>query len=196
MSEPSTSFGTKRRALPAVVTALALAVLLYVQQVLSALLGWLGLVGIFALHSEASPSEGLVPTDIPLTLDLLALFYYVVPMALGVFLALRLLVPISRELTLRVVLIRAGIASVAAAVMYLLAGSLLALLAGFYTSIGPMPYYGIWSRATLVQNLFASVTGAIQVWIHIVPLVMFAGVLLWLWLRDPKREAAGPIDEV
>jgi len=82
--------------------------------------------------------------------------------------------------------------------MYFVAGIVVALLAWVGVEIDVSAPLAWWTGATLVQNIFGSLMGAIQVFVWITPLVMFAGVLLWLWLRDHPREyeVAGIIDEV
>lgn len=202
MSAQLTKLAKKQGRLPALVTALGLALLLAVQRLLVSLFGWLEVSGVMAIQgpNENAAVTGLyeVNTVPPFDPDLLGLLYFVLPLGLGVFLALWLLAPISHELTVRFVLTRAGLAAASAAFVHLVFGVAVALLAWFGADINTFAPFAAWDGAMLLQNVFRSLMGAIHVSIWATPLVMLAGVLLWLWLRDHPREyeVAGIIDEI
>lgn len=202
MSAQLARLAKKRGRLPALVTALGLALLLAAQRLLVSLFGWFEASGVVAIQgpNENAAASGLYELNAapPFDPDLLGLLYFAFPLALGVFLALWLLAPISHELTVRFVLTRAALAAACAGLVHLVFGIAIALLAWFGADVNAFAPFAAWDGAMLLQNVFRSLMGAIQTLIWITPLVMFACVLLWLWLRDHPRDyaVAGIIDEV
>lgn len=121
------------------------------------------------------------------------------PMAVGVFFCLWLIAPIAAELRLAHVITRAILASgvgatlttVVTAVreatgMFSRVGSL------FSNSFPALPVDGI------LQAVLQGLQHGIFALLHIAPLVILAGILLWLWLhKHPSRHAvSGMLDEV
>ena len=111
-------------------------------------------------------------------------------------LALWLIAPLAGELTLRFVLTRGALAAAAGSVLVILVGVVVALLEG----VGSAVQSGIGGGAlpgVLDRSILALSTGVGAFVIEIVA-VLFASVLLWLWLREHPRsyEVSGLIDEV
>jgi len=199
MSAQITKLAKKRGRLPALVTALGVAVLLVVQQLLDSLVNWLLASGVAAL--DDSPDSGFSNVSITYEFDPRTdlLFLYVLPMVLGVFLALWLLAPISHELDLRFTLTRAALASAAGSLLILLVGTVVALLTFLGVDInGVQVIDGGMNGTLLAQGCLLALAHAAQAFIFKTPVVMLAGVLLWLWLREHPREydVSGLIDEV
>lgn len=201
MSAQLARLAKKQGRLPALVAALGLAVLLMAQRMLSSLIGWLEVTGLIAMQGyDDSPETGLVELSMgafdPGLSDLL---FSVLPFALGVFISLWLLAPVSHELDLRFVLTRAGLAAAAGSLGYLIAGLVLALLGWLGVDEGLFQRFGATGDTPLLlEGLFRALTGAMHTFIGLTPAVMFVVVLLWLWLRDHPREyeVSGLIDEV
>ena len=201
MSTAITKLAKRRGRLPAFVAALGLAGLLMAQRLLSGLIGWLEITGLIAMQgNEGSPETGLVGLTVgafePGLSDLL---FFVLPFALGVFIALWLLAPVSHELELRFVLTRAGLAAAAGSLVFLVVGLARALLGWLGVDEGVFQSFGLTGDTpALVQGVFRALAGAVQTFISVTPAVMLVVVLLWLWLRDHPREydVSGLIDEV
>ena len=201
MSAAIAKLAKRRGRLPALVAALGLAGLLMAQRLLSGLISWLEITGLIAMqNSGASLETGLYGLSSgafdPGLRDLL---FFVLPFALGVFISLWLLAPVSHELELRFVLTRAGLAAVAGSLGYLVAGLVLALLGWLGVDEGVFQSVGLTAdTSALVQGLFRALASAVQTFISLTPAVMLVVVLLWIWLRDHPREydVSGLIDEV
>jgi hypothetical protein len=192
MSAQLTKLAKKRGRLPALVTALGLLMLLSVQSFLSSVVNYFGSLGYIGIDRARPENSGPydVGTIYQFAPSLDELLHYLIPFALGVFVALWLLAPISDELTLRFVITRAGLAA--------LTGSLLVIAVNLVLGL-------VWSLSSagfdstvFLQSLVEAMTTGLSTFIFQTPLVMFAGVLLWLWLRDHPREyaVAGLIDEL
>ena len=123
--------------------------------------------------------SGFSPSDI---VDYLS---QALPFALGVFLGLWLIAPLADELTLPFVFTRGALATAAGAILVIIAQLVIALVAAL-------------DGGDLRRDaLLSLVTGASAFVSHLI-LVLFASVLLWLWLRAHPRDYAvsGLIDEV
>jgi hypothetical protein len=191
MSAQLTRLAKKRGRLPALVTALGLLALLALQEFLASLVNFLGSLGYIGID-KARPenSEGYdVGTVYQFAPSLDGLLHYLIPFTLGVFVALWLLAPISDELTLRFVLTRAGLAALAGSLFVILVN----LVVGLVTSLA-----GGFDSTLLLQSAVGALSTGLVTFIFQTPVVMLAGVLLWLWLRDHPREyaVAGLIDEL
>jgi hypothetical protein len=175
MSRTLVSLARRRGRLPALVAALGIAVALIAQRVLNLLL-------ILPLSSGFSPSD---------VVDYLS---QALPFALGVFLGLWLIAPLADELTLPFVFTRGGLATAAGAILVIVAQLVIAAIAALEDGYGG----GFFDGAGFVQDAtIAALTGASSFVNYLVP-VLFASVLLWLWLRAHPRDYAvsGLIDEV
>ena len=194
MSATITRLATKRGRVPALVTAVGVLVVLLAQAVLGSLVGYMQYLG-YSIGQQGNPGPyGFSPS-------VETILRYILPFALGVFLSLWVVAPVSHELTLPFVLTRAGLASLAGALLVIIVNALFALF-GAISATGhlfgnsfPTPgfdgnYFG--------QNLLGSLASGLNSFISDTPLVLLAGVLLWLWLREHPREYAvsGLIDEI
>jgi hypothetical protein len=130
-----------------------------------------------------------------------SLFLSSVPFALGVFVSLWAIAPVSHELTLRFVLTRGALAAAAGAVL----GFVVALFVGVFESFMPgTPMFGnsfpfsAFDSGYFVSKLVSGFQGLILTFLDNLPLVLLATVLLWLWLKAHPREYAvsGLIDDV
>lgn len=108
------------------------------------------------------------------------LFGFVAVFALGVFLVLWLLAPISSEVSLRLAIARGALALVGGAVAVFLVGIVLGLIGVATDSLISMRAPGLDSAGYVVlggfQNLFSTA-------LDLAPLVLLATVLVWLRLR-------------
>ena len=132
--------------------------------------------------------------------------FFILPLTLGVFLALWVIAPISDELTLRFVLTRVGLASAAGVLLVIVFQTFQGLFASVgarwegngISSTWPPPPGSVVNFEVFGQNTLDALVSGVGTFILYTPLVMFAGVLLWLWLREHPREydVSGLIDEV
>ena len=203
MSTRLTKLAQKRGRLPALVTALALGGLLAVQQFVTGVVAFLTYL-VYAASAPAETGGGLEQLttagfQFQPTLD--QLLFLILPFALGVFIALWLIAPISDELTLPFVLTRAGLAAASAAVVVIV----FTAVKGLFDSIGALSPFDAAESAPAGVNLAAfgynalnAVTGGINIFVFSGPAVLLAGVMLWLWLRAHPREyaVAGLVDEL
>ena len=201
MSTAITKLAKRRGRLPAFVAALGLAGLLVAQRLLSGLISWLEITGLIAMQGhEDSLETGLYGlSSWAFDPGLRDLLLFVLPFALGVFISLWLLAPVSHELELRFVLTRAGLAAAAGSLVFLVATLVLALLGWLGVDEGVFQSFGLTGDGpALVQGVFRALAGAVQTFISLTPAVMLVVVLLWIWLRDHPREydVSGLIDEV
>lgn len=173
MSRTLVSLARRRGRLPALVAALGIALALLIWRTLSELIA-----------SAAMGGDGFSWSPI------LAYLPIALSFALGVFLGLWLIAPLADELTLPFVLTRGALATAAGAILVVIAELVIAVVAA--VSPGPFDADGLAQDA-----LLAVLTGASVFITHLV-LVLFASVLLWLWLRAHPRDYAvsGLIDEV
>lgn len=202
MSAQLARLAKKRGRLPALVTALSLGLLIALQQFLNSLVAYLRRAGVPATQSGEGVRElnfwEFQPSADQLVFDLL-------PITVGVFLALWVIAPISDELTVRFVLTRAGLASAAGAVLVVLFQA----VQGLFQSIGEAASTYSWTTEPVEpteglnlevfgQHTLDALASGVNIFIFYTPVVMLAGVLLWLWLREHPREyaVAGLIDEL
>jgi hypothetical protein len=179
----SLKFG-RRGVLVAAVMAAGVGVVIFLQRVLQDTLNSLSVPG--------SPMSLFAAAWIELgsTLLLVAL-----PFAVGVFLSLWQLAPIASELRLFHVITRALLAAVnGAGVVFVVT-----VIASVVLTVGDWFPAGTGFAGT---SLLRSLTGALQAGLGTLasaaPLVVLAGILLWLWLAEhpSKHAVSGMLDEV
>lgn len=109
------------------------------------------------------------------------MFRYVVVFALGVFLVLWLLAPVSAAISLRLAIARAALAVAGGAVLTVLVGILLGLTHTLSSSL-----FG--ARFPEIEGVGWAVVGAVQGFaatvVDLGPVVLLATVLVWLRLRS------------
>ncbi len=119
----------------------------------------------------------------------------------GVFLALWIIAPIAAELRLFHVVTRSILAAGVGAVLVFLFALLVAFLGGFGFSGGfssnllaNLNFNG----SSVVSTLAFSVSTTIQTFSSAAPVVVLAGVVLWIWLDKHPRDhhVSGMVDEV
>lgn len=173
MSRTLVSLARRRGRLPALVAALGIALALLVGRTLTELVA-------LAAPGGHGFSWQVIVDYLPLAL----------PFALGVFLGLWLIAPLADELTLPFVFTRGGLAAGAGAILVIVAHLVIAVV----EAVSPGPFDG---EQLARDSLLAVLTG-VSSFIDCLVLVLFASVLLWLWLRAHPRDYAvsGLIDEV
>ena len=174
MSRTLISLARRRGRLPALVAALGIAVVLLIVRVLNELVSFAAIGG--DLGFDGAQIVDYLP--------------YALPFALGVFLGLWLIAPLADELTLPFVFTRGGLATAAGAILVIVAQLVIAVV----DAVSPGPFDGEQLAGDAVLGVLTGVSSFIN---HLI-LVLFASVLLWLWLRAHPRDYAvsGLIDEV
>jgi hypothetical protein len=124
-----------------------------------------------------------------------------VPFALGVFICLWAIAPISHELGLRFVLTRGSLASLAGSLLVAIVAIFIAFFAALHFSthpFGPSLLSGGFEGQMFLNSVIGSLIGIVTFAIMEFPLVGLVVVVLWLWLRDHPREyeISGLIDEL
>lgn len=191
MSRTLVSLARRRGRLPALVAALGIALLLVALRTVNELLSWVAVstvapvqatapVGVYELGTQSGFDWARVVDYLPQAL----------PFALGVFLGLWLIAPLADELTLPFVFTRGALATAAGAILVILAEFVIAVV----DAIGGGGFGG---AAFARDAALAALTGVSGFVNYLIP-VLFASVLLWLWLRAHPRDYAvsGLIDEV
>jgi hypothetical protein len=117
--------------------------------------------------------------------DIVDYLLQALPFALGVFLGLWLIAPLADELTLPFVFTRGALATAAGAILVIIAQLVIALVAAL-------------DGGDLRRDALLSLVAGASAFVSHLILVLFASVLLWLWLRAHPRDYAvsGLIDEV
>lgn len=173
----------RRGLVVAAVTSLIVFGTILAQQVLSAL------ISLAAVPPGSSSFLPLVverETVIALTGSL--------PLSVGLFLSLWQLAPIGAELRLAHVLTRAllasGIGAALVAFVWLVVGGVEAVGRLFDPDAAEFALFAFGSAA------FSGVQRAGHAFVETTPLFLLAGVLLWLWLREHRRDydASGMLD--
>jgi hypothetical protein len=161
--------------------AIAASLLVGVYLVAQSVLGVIG-----ALAAELHYQPGYAGLGAHLQSAVLDLFLRTLPIVVGVFVSLRLIAPISAELTLVSVLLRSLIAAAAGAALAFLVGGVFAFLSSFtgnlFGNSFPFEAFG-----DVVGAMLSAIVSAIGDFFGLVPLIALAAVLLWIWLR--RREA-------
>ena len=186
MSATITRLAKKRGRVPALVTAAGMAALLLLQGVLSSLAGWIS-AQLYARVSFGAESFDPSPWSFGSLLD--PFLQSTLPFAIGVFISLWLIAPIAAELTLPFVITRTLLASAAGALLVLIVAVVVDLVA--FLRLG-FDIHGF------AHSVIVAISQGVGIFITTTPVVVLAGVLLWLWLRDHPREYAvsGLIDEI
>jgi hypothetical protein len=186
MSAALTKLARTRGRLPALVTALVVAAVILVQSVLGSIVGWVSSalyerVSFGARAFEFTPWQPSFILDPFLTVTL--------PFALGVFLSLWLIAPLAAQLTVRFVITRGLLASVAGGVVVLVVALVIA-------TVTQVQY--VFDIRGMAHSVVIALTTGVNTVIYTTPVVLLAAVLLWLWLRDHPREyeVSGLIDEL
>ena len=118
---------------------------------------------------------------------------FILPIAVGLFLAWTFVAPLTSSLDLRTAIIRSAVAAaVAGAVFFIIRVAADLLVATsldrslFADSFPDLSYAG----PEFPTILISSIQGAIHVLLSVAPLAVLAGILLWHWLRRdaPTRE--------
>jgi hypothetical protein len=191
VSRTIVSLARRRGRLPALVAALGIAVVLVAVRTVNLLISWAA----YAAAYDAQPSSNgtLYEIETSIGFDFSQVVDYLpqaLPFALGVFLGLWLIAPLADELTLPFVFTRGALATAAGAVLVIIAGLVIAIVVAVED--------GAFDGASFVRDAtLAAFTGASTFVNYLIP-VLFASVLLWLWLRAHPRDYAvsGLIDEV
>jgi hypothetical protein len=182
-------------ALVSAVTALALAAFLFVQEILLALISW---VGVLPYLSSQQGSAALSPFGLALW-PLLAL---AVAFGIGFFVSLWLVAPIAEELRVGHVITRAVLATGIASTLVFIVFAIVGVIGAFSPSGGSLAGFEFpWPRFSgdnAALALGRALETGLQTLIGMLPLGVLAGVLLWLWRKDhpPKHPLAGYIDEI
>lgn len=194
MSRTLVSLARRRGRLPALVAALGIAVVLVLIRFVNELVAWMALSTVMA--SQPVPQgdgSGLYELQTTTGFDagrVLDYLPHALPFALGVFLGLWLIAPLADELTLPFVFTRAALATAAGAILVIITQVVIAVIVA--VDDGVVDGRGFVQDATL-----GALTGVGSFINYLIP-VLFASVLLWLWLRAHPRDYAvsGLIDEV
>ena len=185
---------TRATARVAGVAALLVAGVTLVQAMMQSVIDAFGLLA----YSASPAAVGYPPGDVSGSLLSTAaiLGVSIVPVALGVFLAFWLVVPLTAGLPVVRVLLRslaaAGIASVVALVL-----GTLGAVARVVSSSGPV-FGNAFPRpdgSILGRSLFEVVQSVLFTFIAVTPVVVLAGMVVWLWISRtaPDRPEAGRV---
>lgn len=187
MSAHLTRIAKKRGRLPALVTAVSLGGLLALQSFLHGLIWFARNAARPVNPGDESGLYNLQYNAYTFQPSIDELLFFILPLTLGVFLALWAIAPISHELTLRFVLTRAVLASACGVILVMIVQIAGALLTLFGSSL-----------EAFVQRVFDALSNGASAFVSMTPLVLLACVLLWLWLREHPRdyEVAGLVDEL
>lgn len=194
MSTAITKLARKRGRLPALIAALAVTFMVVAQQFLFSLLDFVTKVSIAA---TLDPSE--LPGYDPASLLVLSptgegALRYILPFVLGVFVGLWLLAPLSHELGVRFVVTRSALAAAAGGLMMIVVN----VVIGLVDAVSGLSVSGTFDEAQFGQAMIGAGSSAMRALILYTPMVVLAGIVLWIWLRDHPREydVSGLIDEV
>lgn len=198
MTKAMLALAQRRGRLPALVTAAGIAAVLLTQSFLSTLIAWAnstlyGRVSFGAAAFEPSPwlPDYIVGPFLSVS----------IPLAVGVFVSLWLLAPVSEELTLRFVLTRGALAAVVGSLLVLIVAVFVSLVYAFGTAgsqggiVFGVQFFNIRDFAHGVVGAGGTAAGT---FVSTIPLVLFATVLEWLWLRAHPRDYAvvGLVDDL
>ncbi|TQL47784.1 hypothetical protein FB562_0854 [Homoserinimonas aerilata] len=181
----------RRGALAAAVIAVGVLAVIVVQGVLRGVTSTL-----FSLGMPDLGYVGTIWSDVTTSVALVEF-----PFAIGVFLCLWLVAPVAAELRLAHVITRSVLAAGAGAVLVLVVQGFQALVVGIWVGGGlfgaSFPFSGF-SGSDIGYRLGFAMQTAVGSFIDLVPLVVLAGVFLWMWLeRHPvSHQVSGMLDEV
>jgi hypothetical protein len=194
MSETVAKLAARKGRVPALVAALAVAAWLLLNDLVHTLID-IGWYVSYAVESDSSQSV----SNSWLGFGLAALG--IIPVALGIFVSLWAIAPVSHELELRFVLTRAALAALAGSILAAIVDIVFSLFSAIH-----LPQYwfsntfsaGGFEGGMFLNSVIGSLIGIVTGTIGLFPLVGLVVVLLWLWLRDHPREyeISGLIDEL
>ena len=179
---------TRANARTAGAAALVVAVVMIAQAILQAIIGVFSSLGYGAggngaayLQTAFSPVVGAVQS----------LGTSILPIAIGVFLAFWLVVPLTADMRVTRVVLRSLIASgIASAVSLVI--TVIASLGGAFASAGP--FFGNAFPGADGSYLYYSFIGGVQsvfsTFVGVTPLVILAGFLAWFWVSKGRPKAS------
>lgn len=160
-----------------------------VQSVLQAVISVFG-----NLTYSVANGEGIFRSQFPFE-PIAALFVSfgtsVLPIAAGVFLAFWAVVPLTAQLRIGRVVLRSLVASAIASVVSLVISAVYSVGSSvatgpFFANSFPRP-----DGVSLFYSLFGAVQSVLYTFVSVTPLVMLAGVLVWLWAAKSRPAASG-----
>jgi hypothetical protein len=171
----------------ALITSALILVVLIVQRELGILLSILGAVATGSLISPSDYGWSALFTVQAVTLDL--------AFAVGVLLSLWLIAPIAAELRLFHVFTRSLLAAAVGAALLAVVEIAISIYGAFS---GPLMAMTSFSGPRALQGVLFGIADAGRYFVSSAPLVILAGVLLWIWLERHPRDhgVAGIVDEV
>ncbi|MGV8969101.1 MAG: hypothetical protein ACOH1J_01485 [Microbacteriaceae bacterium] len=177
------------RSRPALVAALGVLAVLVVQEVFTSVVN--AVVASSALSSRSPDGVYDVNQAEYVVLIFAQLGSYlatsVLPFALGVYFSLWIVAPIAAGLTLRLVVIRSIVAASVGAALVAVVRVIAGAVRGIENMTSVFGQAFPWSTIDIAELQFQAgsiLTGALFQLLEIAPLVVLAGVLLWLWMRD------------
>ena len=190
MAQSKTENARRANARTAGAAALLVAAVMIGQGIVQAI------VGVFGNLAYASDPDGIgfqQPLDTfgPVSDLAVAFGTSVLPIAIGVFLAFWLLVPLSANLRIAGVLQRALAASAVASAVSLVfsavfsVGSVLASAGPLFGNAFPRP-----DGSLLFDSLFSAVQSVLYTFVAVTPVVLLAGVVVWLWAAKDRPVAS------
>lgn len=178
---------TRANARTAGAAALVVAVVMIVQAVLQAIISAFSNLAYSSADGYYASQLGVLPFLGSFT----ALGTSVLPIAIGVFLAFWLVVPLTADLRVTRVVLRSLLASVIASAVSLVITVLFSVF-GAVLSSGPL--FGNSFPSTGVSSVFYSFVGGVQsvfsTFVGVTPLVVLAGFLAWLWISQGRPKAS------
>jgi hypothetical protein len=178
---------TRANARTAGVAAAIVAGVMVVQAVVGSIISFFGNLGYGAGNGDMF---GGLDAYNPLVGMFQQLTTSVLPIAAGVFLAFWLVVPITADLPLARVIVRSLVAAAIASAVSLVISVVFALATAVSTA-GPL--FGNSFPVPDGGSLFFSLVGSIQsvayTFLSTTPLIVLAGVLVWLWLSKRESQA-------
>jgi hypothetical protein len=190
MARSMTNTATRATARSAGVAALLVGAVMLVQTIIHSAIDAFGLLAYAA--SPLTAGYRLRADDVAsLASTATGAGFSIVPLALGVFLAFWLVVPITAELSVtRVVLHSIAAAGIAAAVA--LAVGVISAVGRILASAGPL-FGNAFPRpdgSILGRSLFEVVQSVLFTCVAVTPVVVLAGLVVWLWMA---RIASGTL---
>ena len=189
MAQSFSTNATRSNARTAGVAAALVAVVMIAQALLKSILGVLGNLA-YSSGYEGFPLGNLFS---PFYGGLMSFGTSVLPIVVGVFLAFWLLVPLTADLRVPRVALRALIASAIASAVSLVISVFFSLL-GAVANDGPMfgnsfpnvEGFGY----SIGQSIFGAVQSVLYTFVNVTPLVILAGFLAWFWVSKGRPAAS------
>ena len=181
---------TRANARTAGAAAIVVATVMIVQSILQAIIGVFGNLsygavdgnsGYFQLQNVFAPVAGIAQS----------LGTSILPIAIGVFLAFWLVVPLTADLRVIQVVLRSLIASAIASAISLVI-TIVFSIGGALASSGP--FFGNRFPSTDGSYVLNSFLGGVQsvfsTFVGVTPLIVLAGFLAWLWISKGRPAAS------